>query len=263
MTQAETLLRAFDSNRQIPLLSQKNDRLDLDTAYALAAEIAALRVARGEVITGRKIGFTNRTIWPIYNVNAPLWGYMYDSTVADLPADGRVQLPALPEPRLEPEIAFGFARSPSPDMSLAEVADCLEWVAHGFEIVVSLFPNWKVTAPDAVAGFGMHGAFWLGPKRPAQDILADGLSALKDFSLTLHGPNEEHTGAGTDVLGGPLHALQHLLLETARMPGALLIQPGEVVTTGTLTDARPIAPGQVWETKFSGLALPGLRIEFI
>jgi 2-oxo-3-hexenedioate decarboxylase len=78
----------------------------------------------------------------------------------------------------------------------------------------------------------------------------------------LRGPEDSLTGSGADVLGGPLLALHYLVDQVARMPGAGPIQPGEVVTTGTLTDARPIAPGQCWSTAFDTPLLSGLSVTF-
>ena len=48
------------------------------------AQSRAEREARGERPIGRKIGFTNRTIWAEYGVYAPIWGYVYDGTVREL-----------------------------------------------------------------------------------------------------------------------------------------------------------------------------------
>jgi 2-oxo-3-hexenedioate decarboxylase len=36
-------------------------------------------------VIGRKIGFTNRTIWAKYAVYAPIWGFVFDTTVCDIP----------------------------------------------------------------------------------------------------------------------------------------------------------------------------------
>ena len=38
-----------------------------------------------------------------------------------------------PEPRIEPEIVLGLARDLTPGMGLAEIAQAVGWVAHGFE----------------------------------------------------------------------------------------------------------------------------------
>jgi len=259
---AQQLLACYDTGQQIAPLSDSIPGFDAAAAYRLSAGLTRLRRARGEQPTGRKIGFTNRTIWPLYGVDGPMWGWMYDTTLHELPADGRISLPTWPEPRIEPEIAFHFARSPSPGMSVADIAACIDWVAHGVEIVISPYPGWRFTAADSIAAFGLHGGFWYGPPVAAATLLADGPGALETFGLTLTGPGETHQGHARDVLDGPLHALRFLLDEIAQMPDAPPIQPGEVVTTGTLTDARPIAPGQTWKTRFQGLALPGLQIKF-
>ena len=37
---------------------------------------------------------------------------------------------------------------------------------------------------------------------------------------------------------------------------------GEIVTTGVLTDAHSVSPGETWSTEIAGLPLPGLRITF-
>jgi 2-oxo-3-hexenedioate decarboxylase len=43
---------------------------------------------------------------------------------------------------------------------------------------------------------------------------------------------------------------------------ARALAAGELVSTGTLTDAHPVSPGELWSTELSGLPLPGLTIRF-
>lgn len=260
---AEHLLTAFDTGQQIAPPSRDMPAIDLNTGYAIAAEIHQQRLARGERVAGRKIGFTNRTIWDIYNVHAPIWGWMYQADPKAIPADGLIVLPALPECRIEPEIAFRFCASPAGGMSDADLAACIDAVAHGVEIVWSAYPGWQFTAPDSVAAFAMHAAFWHGPLQDAAPLLANGGKSLADMTLTLSGPAETLSGMGHDVLGGPVQALRRLIAEISAMPGAAPIQPGEWITTGTLTDARPVFPGETWHTRISGADLPGLSVTFM
>src|SRR5208282_1204449 len=137
------------------------------------------REKRGEKPVGRKIGFTNRASWPRFRASAPMWGYMYATTVHDLaPTGSRVSLVGLPEPRIEPEIVFGLASAPRPDMEEPSLARCIDWVAHRFEIVQSLYRDWDCFAPDAVVAFGMHAASWIGPRQafaPTADRLTRAL----------------------------------------------------------------------------------------
>ena len=75
----------MDNARQIIPFSARYPGLTLDDAYRISDRLCALRTARGERVIGRKIGFTNRTIWAEYAVYAPIWGFVFDTTVFDLP----------------------------------------------------------------------------------------------------------------------------------------------------------------------------------
>jgi hypothetical protein len=47
-----------------------------------------------------------------------------------------------------------------------------------------------------------------------------------------------------------------------KRPDSPPLEPGEIISTGTLTDAHPVKAGETWRTSFSGLDLPGLEIRF-
>jgi 2-oxo-3-hexenedioate decarboxylase len=239
---------------------------DLEAAYSVTAAIRRARVARGERPIGRKIGFTNRTIWPEYGVYAPIWGDMYDSTLRDLAdTDGTLALAPLLEPRIEPEIAFGFATAPQTGMSEAEILGCVEWVAHGFEIVQSIFPGWKFAAADTVAGYGLHGASRLGRRRYiAAEDRTPWLEKLRCFEIELSRDGAViDRGQAMNVLDGPLSTISHLLNVLARDRANPPLQAGEIVTTGTVTRAFPVAPGETWQTRLIGLPLDGIALRFI
>ena len=69
-------------------------------------------------------------------------------------------------------------------------------------------------------------------------------------------------GLAVNVLDGPLSALRHLVEMLARDPGNPPLSAGEIVTTGTLTRALPVAPGETWSTGLSGIALDGISVRF-
>jgi len=69
-------------------------------------------------------------------------------------------------------------------------------------------------------------------------------------------------GVGENVLGSPLLALAHLVEVLAKQPQSPPLAAGEVITTGTLTDAHPVVPGETWSTEILGLPLHGLTIVF-
>jgi 2-oxo-3-hexenedioate decarboxylase len=261
---AREVLAALDSRKPIAPFSRRVSGLDLPAAYAATAALRHLREARGERHVGRKIGFTNRALWEEYGVFAPIWGDMYDTTV-HAPADvGGFDLSRLFDARIEPEIAFKLARAPEPGMDAAALLGCVEWVAHGVEIVQSPFPDWRFAAADVVAAAGLHGAFLIGRRHPVEDTAAALLRALTTFEITLLRNGEAvDQGCGTNVLDGPLDALRHLVALLAEDPTNPPLRAGEIVTTGSLTRALPIAAGERWSTEIRGLPIEGLSVSFV
>jgi 2-oxo-3-hexenedioate decarboxylase len=237
---------------------------DLPAAYRVAEAVRKRRCDQGAVPVGRKIGFTNPEMWSLYGVRRPIWGYMYDTTVtyAD---DGRsvCGLGMFAEPRIEPEVVFGLRCAPPASGDPADIVPCLDWYALGFEIVQSHFPGWRFRAPDAVADGSLHGALIVGEPRRLTGNTTLPAAELERFSLSLVCDGElRETGVGANVLGSPLTALAHLTGLLADAPTEQRIRAGEIVTTGTITTAHVVAPGERWEASVDGLDLPGLSVEF-
>ena len=264
---AKELLTARYRARQLPPYSEASADFSTDQAYDVAAEILKTRRAGGETPVGRKIGFTNRNIWPEYGVHAPIWSYVYDDTIR-YAADntGTQSLKGALEPKIEPEIVLKLRDAPRPGMSEEELAGCIDWIAHGFEIVHSMFPGWRFAAADTIAAFGLHGVLIVGAPRQVRTIAGlnrDLVRELKSFRVSLFCNGElRDSGAGSNVLDSPLLALKHLVELLVHLPQHKPLVAGEIVTTGTLTAALPIRPGQTWHTAFTGIDLAGLRVTF-
>ena len=258
---ATELLAAFDENRLIEPITTRHPGFDADAAYLVSAEILRRRRARGEKPIGRKIGFTNRTIWPEYGVSSPIWAHVFDTTVTFLDEPtGRLKIGHLAQPRIEPEIVLHFKSAPPATRDEEELLSHIDWIAHGYEIVQTHFPGWKFKASDTIADFGLHGALVIGPKRPVE-APADLIRALRTFTISLtRNGNVESQGGGHNVLDSPLLAAAHLLQLLIGQPRFEPVQPGEVVTTGTLASPPLISPGQTWATELSGIGLSGLTL---
>jgi 2-oxo-3-hexenedioate decarboxylase len=251
------------NGQQIAPFSSRDPAFGLGDAYRVTPIVRHMREARGERVLGRKIGFTNRTIWQQYGVYGPIWGYVYDSTVRNLSdISGPVSLSTFAEPRIEPEIVFGMSAAPEAGMNERALLSCIGWVAHGYEIVQSIFPDWKFAASDTVAAFGLHGALFVGERHQVGDDPARWLAALSDFEITLRGGDVTEHGHARDVLDGPLSALKHLVGLLAQDRDNPQIAAGEIITTGTLTRAMPVKPGERWTTELSGIPLGGIDIRF-
>ena len=146
---------------------------------------------------------------------------------------------------------FGFARAPRAGMSEAELAGCIDWVAHGYEIVHTHFDDWRFKAADTVADFALHGRLFVGPRVPIARF-ADPAREL----AALHVDAARATAASstratpTIVLDGPLDcACASGSTRWRRSRSSWPIVAGDIVTTGTITDAAPMRPGQRWQTR--------------
>ncbi|KAK3707123.1 hypothetical protein LTR37_012292 [Vermiconidia calcicola] len=281
-TLATKLEHARSNNYQIEPLSKTTPGLTQTKGYEIAAALRVLRANNnGEQVAGRKIGFTNRNIWPEYNIDASNWSYMYRNTIHGLTGKESSELVSFKEgkpvvdishfsnlqPKIEPEIVLGLNKPVEAGMTDAEVLSCVEWIAHGFEIVASVFPNWKFTATDTTAAFALHGLLLVGPKIPLSGWDASQtqlLEALSSFKIALcRDGNKEDEGTGVNVLGSPIKALRHLAELLDKDEFNLGLSPGEAVTTGTLTRALDIRHGDLWSTKIEGINIPGLEVEFV
>ncbi|MBL8584867.1 MAG: fumarylacetoacetate hydrolase family protein [Rhizobiaceae bacterium] len=259
---AAEVLACLDGRSQRPPFTANGPGLSEADAYRVTAELRRLREARGERPVGRKIGFTNRNIWAEYGVFQPIWGDIYDTTVTSIMPGATIRVSHLPEPRVEPEIVVGLVRDVEAAEGLDGVVRAVGWVAHGFEIVQSIFPGWRFSVADCVADGGLHGALYVGPRRSVSDGerkgLADALAGLT-LELSRNGQVMDR-GAGANVLDGPLQALAHLVRVLAADPVNPPLRAGEIVTTGTLTRAFPIQAGESWATRIGGFDLPGLSV---
>ena len=126
------------------------------------------------------------------------------------------------------------------------------------------FPDWKFEAPDCTAAFGLHAALLVGTPVPVTDANRAALAAaLPRFELTLrNGDAVIDRGVGANVLDSPALALAHLARVLAGQPQFARLAAGEIVTTGTVTDAWPVARGQAWSSDYGTLGCRGCASRF-
>ena len=167
------------------------------------------------------------------------------------------------EPKIEPEIVVHFGTSPPVSAGPADVFASIDWIAHGIEIVQSHFPDWKFQAADTIADWGLHAKLIVGEPLEVKNLGADFIAAIENFRVTLScNGNVRERGKGANALGSPLKAVEHLIRILAKQPLAESLKSGEIVTTGTLTPAQPIYPGQTWSTHLKDIALSGISVSF-
>jgi 2-oxo-3-hexenedioate decarboxylase len=262
---ADRLIEAHDRAVTLAPLGSATPGFDVEAGYAVLAEIERRRQAQGWRRVGRKIGFTNRTIWPRYGVFQPMVASVWSHTVQHA-RDGhaRLSLHGFVQPRIEPEVVFGLRAAVPPHAEPRAVLDAAAWIAAGFEIVQSHFPQWQFSAADCTAAFGLHAALVVGTPIRLEDADREALAhRLPAFEVELrHDGEVVDRGVGANVLDSPALALAHAADVLAAHPGLVPLARGELVTTGTITDAWPVAAGQTWSSDYGTLGLAGLTLTF-
>jgi len=242
--------------------SAREGGFDLAAAYLVEAELVRMRRDQGHTIAGRKVGFANKAMWRVMKLQTLVWAHMYDDTVV-YARGGSASLPTrgMWSPRIEPEVVFKLRQAPA-SSDPAAVLEAVEWVALGFEFVDCPFPEWKFQPVDFVAAFGFHAALVVGEPRPVggDDIasLVEQLGAMK-VRLSKNGELVEE-GFGRNALRNPAACLGELTAAIAGQPGADPLTAGELVSTGTLTSAQPVALGERWDVVADGIALAPLAV---
>lgn len=269
---AHALLKARSGGTLHPLLTAETE-LTQDDAYDIARCVLNIRIANGETPVGRKIAFSNRRLQARYGrsgpIVAPLWTTLYDSTV-EYAMDNVAthSLTKAAQPRLEPQLVFKLGRTPAATASVEELAESLEWMAHGFEIAVSPFRQWEFDAADAIAAFGLHRKLIVGEprmlsrqgRRTLPEVL--GGASLSVSRLVAGTSGICAAGFGSDLMDSPLHALHALHRQLQEQTGFSPLRAGEIIATGSWTEPLPVKRGEVYVSAFAQLNLPGLRLAF-
>lgn len=237
--------------------------LDLAAAYAVEGELARRRIGAGHRVVGVKAGYANKAVWRALKLETLAWGSMYDDTVTF--AQGGTSTLAVGRmvaPRIEPEIVIKLASAlPSGLADPVEVLRHVEWLALGFEVIDPPFVDAKFQPADFVAVYGLHAALIVGdPVRPAADTLASLAEQLASFSVTLFkGDAMAAQGGGKNVLRSPALCLAELASARERA-GQPPLAAGDLISTGTLTENQPIAPGEHWSARAEGLPVAAIAV---
>jgi 2-oxo-3-hexenedioate decarboxylase len=261
---ARELQDAYATRTRVAPPSSIDSSFALDDGYAVEAEVRRLRRNDGRRVVGVKVGYANRAVWRALKLQTLVWAAMYDDTVRQSAAGAAsIDVSHMISPKIEPEIILKLARrGQSGDASA--VLESVEWIAPGFEIIDCPFPEWKFQPADFVAALGLHAALIVGEPKPVSAAVVPQLvEQLSTFTLRLfrNGILVEE-GAGTNALKSPANCLAELAAAAARNPVAETLEPGHLVSTGTLTTSQPCAAGEVWTVEVAGLdvAWPQVRL---
>ncbi|MFE7600602.1 2-keto-4-pentenoate hydratase [Streptomyces sp. NPDC057494] len=230
---AEALDSAAREGR--PLAGGGSGLQDTAEAYAVQEALVARRLARGERLTGFKLGFTSVAKMRQMGVSDLIHGRLTDRM--EIPDGGRFDVSGLIHPRVEPEVAFllGDTLRPGADPMTAVAA-----VAPALEVIDSRYDGFRFSLPEVIADNTSAAGYAVGPWSSPGDLGNRGVLLELDGRLV-------EAGSTAAILGHPLRALA----AAARLAGAL--EPGTVILAGAATAAVPLPPGTHVRATVAGL----------
>ena len=277
---ARELIEAYANRQILPSpLSARDPVFDLSSAYAVEAELVRIRRLAGRATVGRKVGYANKAVWRALKLETLVWAHMYDDTVRFAAGNtASLDIGRMYSPKIEPEIVFKLGsgmrdpgsgiRDPGSGMRDPGCGDAgvalgaVEWIALGFEIIDCPFADWKFQPSDFVAAYGLHAALIVGEPLPVEAAQIPALiDQLAQFKVRLLKNGEAVAeGSGKNSLRSPALCLGELRAAISRQMPEEPLAPGELISSGTLTESQPVAAGESWTAIVDGIALPQLTL---
>lgn len=236
---------ATDRQATTPLTDDFPD-LTLDQAYTIQEAVVAARTSAGACVIGAKLGLTSAAKQKQMNVSEPLYGWLTQDMAID--TGEALVCERFIQPRCEPEVGFLLARDlAGPQVTAAAVLAATELVFPAIDVLDSRFAGYSFRLPDVVADNSSCAAIVLG----GQGVEPRG------FDLRLTGCVFEKNGqllataAGAAVLGHPAASVAWLVRKIHERGQGL--RRGQVVLSGSMTEAIAVAPGDVVTARFDRL----------
>ena len=165
------------------------------------------------------------------------------------------------------EARFGLGTPVAPGTRAAEVLRLRSSGTPPLRIVCC-HSRWKVQGRPLACRFPVSAGCTASSNagRPLRDPdIAALVAQLRDCKITLRREAMVLAhGVGANALDHPALALAFLADMLARQPQFDALAAGEIVTTGTLTAAVPIKPGETWTSTYDGLpGVSGLKLTLV
>ena len=237
---------------QMPLISQAHPGMTMADAYAVQKAWVAMKVARGHVVRGHKIGLTSRAMQMALNIDEPDSGVLLDDMFFD--DGGAVPTARFIGLRIEAELAFVMKRElKGPACSLDDVLAATDYVTPALEIL-----DTRVVRADAATKRARNVLDTISDNAANAGIVVGRARARPgDLDMrwvgaicALNGRVEE-TGLAAGVLGHPAHGIAWLANRMAGNGAAL--QAGDTVLSGSFIRPIEVAEGDEIEADYGPL----------
>ena len=212
-----------------------------------------LLLADGDRIVGHKVGLTSKPMQQMLGLDSPDFAPVLESTVY---ADGaEVSVGSFIQPKIEAELMFVMGeRLQGPGVTADDARAAVSGVAASMEIVDSRIVDWKIRLADTIADLASCGAVARSDRLvPLSEVDVQ----LVEMVFRRNGELVDN-GAGRAALGDPLGVVAWLANTLGERGVAL--EPGQLIMTGALHAAVPMAAGEVYRAEFDRLGPVTVRV---
>lgn len=248
------VLLASESNREDrERLTIANPELTMADGYLIQEALIAQKVADGETVIGVKLGLTSRAKQQRMGIDEPLTAVLTDKMMIGV--GEALDVSTVIHPRVEPEIVFVMERElRGPGISAAQAMAAVGRVHAGLEVIDSRYRDFDFRMPDVVADNASSARFVAG----GDGVSPEGLDLVLEACVLTKNGRVVDTATGAAVMGHPGEALA--LAANALGARGEAIPAGAIVLTGGMTDAVPVAPGDIIGVTFTSLGGLELRV---
>ena len=251
---ADTLQQASDNLASVAPLSTTFAPFTLEEAYAVQLYNVERGIQNGRIVSGKKVGLTNKAMQELLGVDQPDYGHLFSDMEI---TDGVLETDTMLQPRVEAEIAFVLKKDLASDgpISIEDVLDATDYVVPSLEIVDSRVKDWKIGISDTVADNASCGRYILGTQKTPIDGF-DRLAEKMDLYV-----NDELVGSGngTAVLGDSAYCVAWLGEKMGQLGSGL--KKGDVVLPGALSKMVTVSKGDTVTARFSTIGEVTLLVQ--
>ncbi|MBP2638327.1 MAG: tesE [Firmicutes bacterium] len=249
---AREIYSAEKSCQPMETITARYPDLTNEEAYQIQLAGMNMRIADGHILVGKKIGLTSKAMQAAMGVYEPDYGYITDRMMV---LEGEpISLGNVIAPKVEAEIAFVLKEGLiGPSVTLPQVLKATAGIMPAFEIIDTRMKDWNIKIQDSIADAASIGRIVLsGALVPVENL------DLRYMGLVLEKNGEVvATAAGAAVLGHPANAVVWLANKLAQY--GIALNAGEIIMSGSLTAACPVAAGDNMRATFDGLGTVGVR----
>lgn len=256
--EAAMLDAAERTRTQMRQTTEQYPDMTLDDAYAVQAAWLELRLARGELMIGHKIGLTSRAMQAAMNISTPDSGFLTDAMVFE--PDSTLAAADFCDPKIEVELCFVLATDlAGTDLSVDAVLDATEYVVPAVELIAARSfrrdPNTDRTRTvvDTISDNAANAGIIAGGRRvDPREVDLRWVSALAYRNGIV-----EETGVAAGVLDHPARGIAWLAQRYHEH--GLTLEAGQSILAGSFTRPIDIRSGDNFHFDYGELGSFGVQ----